>query len=368
MKKICFTVTNDLNYDQRMIRICSTLSAAGYQVVLIGRTKKNSPPLVSRNFKQKRLNCFWEKGKLFYVEYNVRLFFYLLFTYFDAVCSIDLDSILSGYWAATFKRKIKIYDAHEFFTEVPEVVKRPTVQKAWEWIGRQTIPKYTYCYTVCDSLKEVFRAKYQVDFEVIRNVPFRSLETASNPAKAAPFTLLYQGVLNDGRGLEELMHALTKVDQLQLKIAGEGDLSDKLRALCKELKLEDKVEFLGYLSPEALKKETLEADIGINLLQNKGLNYYYSLANKFFDYIQALKPSINMNFPEYAHINQQHEVSVLVDNLKPESLILALNKLSQNPVLYQKLQKNCVKARKIYVWEKESEKLLNFYAAVFNNT
>src|SRR5690242_13208129 len=48
MMKIVLTVTNDLNYDQRMIRICSSLASHGYQVLLVGRKMHASPPLLKR--------------------------------------------------------------------------------------------------------------------------------------------------------------------------------------------------------------------------------------------------------------------------------------------------------------------------------
>ncbi|MEO1714615.1 MAG: glycosyltransferase, partial [Bacteroidota bacterium] len=67
--RLIFTVTNDLNYDQRMIRICSTLQSAGYQVRLIGRKKSDSTALVNRSFEQHRLFCFFQHGKFFYIEY-----------------------------------------------------------------------------------------------------------------------------------------------------------------------------------------------------------------------------------------------------------------------------------------------------------
>ena len=79
MKRLVFTVTNDLNFDQRMIRICSSLANAGYDVLLVGRRQRKSMPLDVKMFRQKRLACFFEKGKAFYFEYNVRLFVYLLF-------------------------------------------------------------------------------------------------------------------------------------------------------------------------------------------------------------------------------------------------------------------------------------------------
>src|SRR5690349_11491904 len=97
MKKIVFTVTNDLSYDQRMIRICTSLSANGFSVKLVGRKMPASVPLSSRSFEQVRLNCFFHKGKLFYAEYNLRLFFYLLTQQMNCICAIDLDTILPCY-------------------------------------------------------------------------------------------------------------------------------------------------------------------------------------------------------------------------------------------------------------------------------
>ena len=75
---IYFTVTNDLTYDQRMNRICTSLAAHGYNVVLVGRRRKQSQPLRKEKYQQKRLRCWFQKGKVFYAEYNFRLFFYLL--------------------------------------------------------------------------------------------------------------------------------------------------------------------------------------------------------------------------------------------------------------------------------------------------
>ncbi len=364
MKRIFLTVTNDLTYDQRMQRICTSLAKEGYEVRLIGRVLKKSVELTSLPFDQKRLKCFINKGKLFYLEYNIRLFFYLLFSKFDAVCSIDLDTILPGYYVTKFKRKHFIYDAHEYFTEVPELVQRPKVKKIWEKVAHLTIPNIKNSYTVCESLAELFHKNYKANFQVIRNVPFQQ----PMPEKRKPATkiLLYQGALNDGRGLEEMIEAMEKIDDAQLWLAGEGDLSQSLRDLVNKNKLANRVKFLGYIKPDELKTLTLQAYIGLNLLQNKGLNYYYSLANKSFDYIQAGLPSINMNFPEYQRIDRQFNVSLLIDDLKVETLIAAVNSLVENEELYNRLRDNCFKAREEFIWEKEELKLIQFYNRVFN--
>ncbi|RYD93852.1 MAG: hypothetical protein EOP50_10450 [Sphingobacteriales bacterium] len=130
MKRLILTVTNDLTYDQRMQRICSTLGGAGYDVTLVGRRLPGSLPLRDRNFRQKRLRCLVNKGPLFYAEYNLRLFFYLLFQRFDGVCAADLDTSVPAFLAAYLNGAARIYDAHELFTEMKEVRTRPAVVSA----------------------------------------------------------------------------------------------------------------------------------------------------------------------------------------------------------------------------------------------
>ncbi len=368
MKKIICTVSNDLCFDQRMQRICNSLSC-DYKVLLVGRKLKNSLNLVGMPFEQKRLKCFFNKGKFFYIEYNIRLLFFLLSQKFDAVCSVDLDTLLAGTIVAKIKRKKLIYDAHEYFTEVPEVVERPTVKKIWSRIASFCIPKCDEAYTVCNTLADIFKEKYGKPFHVIRNLP--SLKTIETKDKEnnLPLILIYQGMLNDGRGIEEMLEALTHFESKQVEfwIAGEGDLSDLLRIKAEQLKLGDKVKFLGFIRPEELKQISVKADIGINLLKNKGLNYYYSLANKFFDYVMAEKPSINMDFPEYRIHNNEFKVSLLIKDLSAENIINAISDLVNDKIKYNELKLNCSKAKLLWNWELEEKKLSEIYKNLFNN-
>lgn len=366
-KKIYLTVTNDLTYDQRMIRIATTLVESGYEVCLVGRLRPHSKPLKTQPFAQKRLKCWFDKGKFFYLEYNWRLFFYLLGRKMDAVGSIDLDTLLAGYLVSKWKKKPCIYDAHEYFTEVPEVVERPAVQRVWAALAQWIIPKLKYAYTVCGSLQQVFKEKYGTDFAVIRNVPFQKAPPSASLAFEPPFIFLYQGVLNDGRGLEELIQALPALPQVHLWLAGEGDCSAALRQLVQELQLEQQVTFWGYVPPEELQELTKKAHFGLNLLQNKGLNYYYSLANKFFDYVQAYKPSINMAFPEYTTLLQEYPVGIALPDLEPNTLIHALQTLTNAPEQYQQFQQACQAASQVWTWEQEATTLQAFYQKVFDH-
>ena len=118
MKIIVFTVTNDLTYDQRMHRICNALHNAGYQVILVGRLRTDSVPIRNEPYRQYRIKCFFQKGKFFYLEINLRLFFYLLFQKVEIIGSIDLDTLLPCYLISNIKKCKIVFDAHEHFTEV----------------------------------------------------------------------------------------------------------------------------------------------------------------------------------------------------------------------------------------------------------
>src|SRR5581483_3840210 len=120
--RIICTVTNDLNYDQRMIRICTTLAEAGYDVTLVGFKRKTSKPLIERPFRQVRIPIIAERGKIMYADYWVKLFFFLMFRKADIFCAVDLDTILPVYHASLLRGKKRVYDAHELFTELQEVI------------------------------------------------------------------------------------------------------------------------------------------------------------------------------------------------------------------------------------------------------
>ncbi len=358
-------VSNDLNNDQRMLRICNSLAKNHYRVTLIGRKLKDSRPLTPENYEQKRLKCFFNNSVLFYAEYNIRLLLLLFVTKYDGICAIDLDTILPVALISYVKPRVTFYDAHEYFTEVPELVARPSVQNIWKTIEKFAVPKMNYCYTVCGSLSQLFENEYGIKFYTIKNVPFRLRAKSLTDVPKVKKIILYQGALNVGRGLESVITAMQFVENAELHLAGKGDIEQQLKELASRLNVTDKVIFLGNIAPVALKTITATASIGLNLLENLGLNYYFSLANKTFDYIQAGVPSLNMDFPEYRKLNSEFEISLLLNNLSPSTVAQNINALLNDVTLYNRLKINCLEAAKIWNWESEEQKLIQIYDNAF---
>ena len=362
-KHIILTVTNDLNYDQRMIRICTSLVSAGYKVTLVGFKRKKSKPLIERPFQQVRLPIIAEQGKLLYAGYWFLLFFYLLYKRFDAICAIDLDTILPDYYAARIKGKPYVYDAHELFTELKEVVTRPGVKRMWEWIERHTVPQCKYNYTVGEYCALYFKEKYNKDFAVVSNATV--LRPLTIPEKKEKY-ILYQGWVNEGRCFEELIPAMQFVDA-KLIVSGGGNFFAQAQELAVKYNVQDKIVFKGFVPPDDLKQYTINAYIGLTLFHAISKSNEYSLANRFFDYMHNGVPQVCMNFPEYIKVNERYEIGTLInDPMTPEEIAEALNRLLNDTAYYNRLQQNCLQAREHYCWQNEEKTLLKVWEDVFD--
>ena len=121
---------------------------------------------------------------------------------------------------------------------------------------------------------------------------------------------------------------------------------------------------MGYLLPEDLQKWLQESSLGLNLLEDKGLSYHYSLANKTFDYIQAELPALHMAFPEYQALQDQWDCFYLQGSLEPEELANSIREIISDTDLYQKKQEHCRKAKVSLNWEEESKALIRIYESL----
>ena len=235
MKRIIISVTSDLCTDQRVHKVATTLSEMGFDVLLLGRQLADSLP-VERNYKTKRLKLFFNQEVWFYMEYNIRLFFILLFTKADVFLANDLDTLLPNFLVSKIKHKPLVYDSHEMFCEGPELQGRKFVQSVWRLIEKSILPKLKYAYTVSHSIAIAYKNDYEVDFKVIRNIS--KLESKTKEVKQLNFDdkkiILYQGVMNPGRGLEEMIAAMPLINNAVLLIIGFGKVEQELKELVKE--------------------------------------------------------------------------------------------------------------------------------------
>jgi glycosyltransferase involved in cell wall biosynthesis len=362
VKHIIFAVTNDLTHDQRMQRICTTLTDAGYTVTLIGRMRSSSVNTDHTGYAQIRLNCRFQKGVLFYLEYQIKLLYWLCTHRYDIISSVDTDTLLACTLAAIVRQVPLVYDSHEYFTEVPEVKNRIFVKHIWRTIENICMPITVKRYTVSHALAQIFTIHHQLKFDIIFNAPnFIQSSSAHNDTNNM-FTLVYQGDINPGRGIDTAINAISKLDA-HLLIIGDGPELNAMKELTQQLNVSHKVTFAGYQPYDEMQRLTSRCDIGLNLLDAESLSYYYSLSNKFFNYIHARIPQLCADFPEYRLINAQYPVAMLVNN-SVEELIIAVNLLMHNTSQLHQMCEACHQAAQHYSWQHMQPKLVNIYDSI----
>jgi glycosyltransferase involved in cell wall biosynthesis len=150
----------------------------------------------------------------------------------------------------------------------------------------------------------------------------------------------------------------------KLLICGNGNFFEQTKQLITDHKLQDKIELKGYVAPAELKLITPNALIGLTLFEKTGLNQYYSLSNRFFDYIMAGIPQVCVGYPEYKAINDEHNIALLIDETDENTIANAINRLIADKEQYNQLQQNCLKARTVLNWEQEAIELVKFWKMV----
>lgn len=364
-KTIVCTITNDISYDQRMKRICTTLSNAGYNVILIGFERNNSIPLTEQPYQQIRIKGIPEQGKMLYFLYWIKLFFKLLTIKADAFCAIDLDTILPVYYASKIRKIKRVYDAHEIFTELKEVTTRPAIKRMWEWIGQHTVPHFKHGYTIGYYYAQFFKEKYDVQYNIVRNATIYNELALPDYNLNDPY-ILYQGAVNEGRSFEELIPAMQQVD-CKLIICGKGNYYDRAVAQVAALGLESKVIFKGYIPPIELPNYTKNATIGITLFDaNNVLSNYYSMANRFFDYMHHGIPQLCNAYPEYVKVNEEYKLAHLISETSVSAIATALNTMLSDQQALIAMRNAALEAKKVYCWQEEEKRLLATYKVLFN--
>lgn len=321
MKHAFISVTNDLATDQRVGRLAKLLTGQGFEVSCLGRKLKKSPELRNAPFRSRRFRMLFSRGPFFYACFNLRLLLYLLFVKKPALfISNDLDTLPANFLVSRCRRVPLIYDSHELFTQVPELIHRKRVQTVWLWIERYLLPRINHAVTVNYSLATIYRRLYGTRFRVVRNVPEKLEYTPPERDPDAKQVIIYQGALNVGRGLELMIDAMQYLPGFRFVIAGTGDIEDKLKQTVAKKDLGDRIEFKGRVLPDDLLELTRRADLGISLEEDLGLNYRYALPNKIFDYIQCRVPVLCSALPEMRRIVESYGVGISTGERDPEKL------------------------------------------------
>jgi glycosyltransferase involved in cell wall biosynthesis len=362
--KIYLVVSTDLVIDQRVHRTAVTLRETGIKPVLIGRALPGSEKVTDRPYAVKRLRLLFRSGFLFYACFNARLFCFLIFRKIRLLAANDLDTLPACYLVSRIKRVALVFDSHEFFTEVPELIDRRFVRSVWIWIEGKLLPRLRYSYTVSEPISQAYGEKYGTSMAVIRNLPIRYRREARRPDLLdcnPQQVIIYQGTLNLGRGLELMIRAMQYLEKFHFRVIGSGPLQEELVSLCKELGLDDRVEFMGRIPFSELRPHTRQASLGISLEEDMGLNYHHALPNRLFDYIQAQVPVLVSDLPGMRSVVQEYGVGEVLESREPGALAKQVQRMMSDHEQRMRWRKSLRQAASELCWENEAEKLKDVY-------
>ena len=364
---VVFAVTNCISYDQRVLKMAQTVEELGADIIIIGRKMGSSEGEDHVPFRTIKFRMIFTRGFLFYKFFNIRLFFLLLFIKADIIVSNDLDTLPACWLASKIRAKTLVYDSHEYFTGVPELLERKFVRSVWEKIEKLIVPCLENVITVSDPIADIFYEKYQIKPVVIRNcsrssaavIPVSRMELGIDEERL--LLVLQGGGINIHKGAEELVEAMKSLPDVHLLIIGSGDVIPYLKRMASENDLECRINFLPRMPWSEMMRFTKAADAGLSLERDTNINYRFSLPNKMFDYISAGIPVIAGELPEIAKVIAGNSCGILIPSITPAEIARAVTLLDGNRDLLMVLKQNSGDAFKELNWEKESEKVKELY-------
>lgn len=371
MNRVIFTVTNDVFTDQRVNKMAQTLKAMGFKPVIVGVKRKDSPPFAPEWARVNRIPLIFHKGFLFYKEFNLKLFFYLLFAKADLLVANDLDTLLPVYLVAKLRCVTLVYDTHEYFTGSPEVAHRPLRRWFWKSLEGYLFPKQKTIITVNESIAQLYEKAFGKKLHVVRNMPRYRLPDNKvtrqelNLPEDKRIILLQGSGINTDRGTEELIMAMRPehgIDKALLVIIGSGNVIGQLKKQVNGENLGERVIFLPKMPYEQLLQYTTLADIGISLDKPNSINYLFSLPNKFFDYIMSGTPVLVSDLPELRRIVDKYLVGMIAKNHDPAHIATCIKQMLSDSEQLSQWKTNCLDAAQELNWEKEEETIIEIYS------
>lgn len=317
--------------------------------------------LTSRKFGQSLLAKF-----LKYVEYCVRICFYyksskVRVANVHALGLLPLGIVLKGLYGA-----LLVYDTHELETETNGSV--GLYKSLRKWLERRMIGHADLVIVVSESIADWYAREYSIKRPtVVLNVPRKRKQDRRNifrdqlPIRADQHILLYQGGLAAGRGVSLVLEAFKERQESNVVVVfmGYGDLEAEIREAARQ---HSNIYFFPAVSPEVVLDYTASADIGVSLIENICLSYYYCMPNKLFEYAMAGLPVLVSNMKEMAAFVQNHQMGGVIAEFTARAINAAIDEILAHDL--KKLGDNAYRAACENSWDHQEEKMLSAYAKI----
>jgi glycosyltransferase involved in cell wall biosynthesis len=373
---VTMVVHSDYVHDYRVRREAEALYETGLSVYVIAVSvePEEQEIFVLNGVQVHPVALRRSRGKRRYLEMMRAVRRILSTTSTDIIHAHDLDALIATAQIARNRGNILIYDSHELHTELHSLQNRRLTRSIWRYYEKKYIPYADYVITVSEGIADELQRRYGLLYRpyVLRNfteiMPDDSLsEELSGQLKklrsALPETrylALYQGILQNGRGLEMMIEAVAAEPDWGLVICGDGPIRGLLEQGVAALEAEDRIHFTGMIPRELLAAITPHCDAGLLLTEPLGLSHYYSLPNKLSEYVHAGLPVIATELPEITRIIRTYKIGCTIptEAFTAEQVRGGLDYITQHR---ERIRQNLPIAAENLNWKREKKILQNLY-------
>lgn len=260
-----------------------------------------------------------------------------------------------------------VYDSHELQTERNRMGR---VARWWAtWNERRGLPHTDGRIWTTPTRAAFVVKKYGIPYPtILRNVPeLVEIETGWDLREHLDIPadlriLLYQGSIQENRGVEEAIDAVAHhLERCALVVIGYGHHRPVLEEMVRERGLEDRVKFFGPIPNDELLGYTATADVGLCCIKGNSLSYRWSLPNKLFEYMMAGIPVVASDYEEMGRVVKETGVGAVCDPDDPASIATAVKTVLDDPDRYRLATRAAIQR---YNWSVEEKNLLDLYATL----
>lgn len=309
MKKIIHITHTDIKNDWRIRKeLKSLLDLDNVDVEGIGIDYFYDIEFPVDNIKSSNVKRFNVKNRyinLFFTFISLCLLLKVLISKkIDILHAHDTPALFIGMlYKMLNKNTVLIYDAHELESNKGgQIFLFKLLTIVIEKISFRYVDHFI---TVSDSILKYYEKRFNLpQSTVIYNAPNYVLSKINVESLRQKYNIppdsnifVHVGLLNSGRGIEHLLEIFSsdRSNKNYLIFFGFGDLTNTIIGF---QNTNDNILYFGNVENFKLHSYLIQCDYGICTISNDSLSDYFSLPNKFFEYINSGLTTISSDFPE----------------------------------------------------------------------
>lgn len=274
---------------------------------------------------------------------------------------LPLGVMLKKCWKAKL-----VYDTHELETE--KNGDAGMRKKFGKWLERWLIKQVDMTIVVGENIADWYANTYRMPRPVVvLNAPLRRALQYRNHFREQlgiredQKILLYQGGLALGRGVALILEAFKARtdDKVVAVFMGYGPLHKDIKVVAQS---RSNIFYYPAVAPDVVLEYTASADIGISLIENTCLSYYYCMPNKLFEYAMAGIPVLVSNMKEMAALVEKNSMGAVIQEFTPPAINHAIDTLMAQDLMV--LRSNAYATASQHAWEVQEATMLQAYAGL----